>query len=397
MQIPAARHIITTAILVSLAPYLLQGQSPAPDRLREHREKAEQDLKSHDLAGAEHEYREMLAIDPQSSSAWTGLGVLLYGSGKAQAAYESLQKALTIDPAAPRAELFLALSEADLRKCSDATPVLTKHFASEAPGNLQRLTGLALLGCDAEASDPLPALETAVRLRQLYPSDPDVLYESAELYTRMWDETAGELLSKHPASYRVHELAGEVYEAQNNYDQAIREYSLAIEQNPKMPQMHYRIGQLYLKQAGPDADDKAMSEFQKEKLVDPQSAVADLAMAGIDMHAQKLSDAQPLYDEAARLDPSLVEAKVGLAKILLAQHQADEATQQLQAIIAENPGSAEAHYVLMTAYRQQKKMPEAAEQMAIFNRLQKERSEQFQNKLNALLNAKPAPSSEDRK
>lgn len=397
MQIPAARHIITTAFLISLAPHLLQGQSAAPDRLREDREKAEQDLKSHDLAGAEHEYREMLAIDPQSSSAWTGLGVLLYGSGKAQAAYEALQKALTIDPAAPRAELFLALSEADLRKCSDATPVLTKHFASEAPGNLQRLTGLALLGCDAEASDPLPALETAVRLRQLYPSDPDVLYESAELYTRMWNETAGELLSKHPESYRVHELAGEVYEAQNNYDQAIREYSLAIEQNPKMPQMHYRIGQLYLKQAAPDADDKAMSEFQKEKLVDPQSAVADLAMAGIDMHAQKLSDAQPLYEEAARLDPSLVEAKVGLAKILLAQHQADEATQQLQAIIAENPGSAEAHYVLMTAYRQQKKMPEAAEQMAIFNRLQKERSEQFQNKLNALLNAKPAPSSEDRK
>jgi tetratricopeptide (TPR) repeat protein len=398
MRTAAARQIVTTVFLVTLsAPYLLRAQTPAPDSMQQHREKAEQDLKSHDLAGAEHEYREMLSIDPQSSSAWTGLGILLYGSGKAQSAYESLQKALSIDAAAPRAELFLALSEADLRQCDEATPVLTKHFSSEPQGNLQRLTGLALLGCAAQASDPLPAIETAARLKQLYPADPDVLYESAELYTRMWNETAGELISKHPESYRVHELAGEVYEAQNNYDQAIREYSLAIEQNPRLPQMHYRIGQLYLKQAAPDADDKAMSEFQKEKFIDPQSAVADLAMAGIDMHAQKLDEAQPLYQEAASLDPSLIEAKVGLAKILLAQHQTDQAIQQLQAITAANPDSAEAHYVLMTAYRQQKKMPEAAAEMAIFNRLQTERGEKFQNKLNALMNAKPTSSREDPK
>lgn len=392
MRIAAVRQIVTAAFLASLtAPCLLWAQTPSPDsRMPEHRARAEQDLKSHDLAGAEREYREMLAIDPQSSSAWTGLGVLLYGAGKATPAYESLQKALSIDPAAPRAELFLALSEADLRKCNDATPLLTKHFSAEPTGNLQRLTGLALLGCTAEAPDPLPALQTAARLKQLYPDDADVLYESAEFYTKMWNESAGELLAKHPESYRVHQLAGEIYEAQNNYDQAIREYSLAIEQNKRLPQMHYRIGQLYLKQAAPDADEKAMSEFQQEKLVDPQSAVSDLAMADIDMHAQKLAEAQPLYLEAASLDPSLVEAKVGLAKILLAQHDADAAIRQLQAITTDHPESAEAHYVLMMAYRQEKKMPEAAAEMAIFNRLQTERGEKFQNKLNALLNAKPA-------
>jgi len=386
-----AHQIFAAAIFASVfTSCLLRAQTPAPDPMQQHREKAEQDLKSHDLAGAEHEYREMLSIDPHSSSAWTGLGILLYGTGKAQPAYEALQKALSIDPAAPRAELFLALSEADLRQCNEASPLLSKHFASEPQGNLQRLTGLALLNCTVGASDPLPALETAARLKQLYPGDPDVLYKSAELYTRLWNETANELISKHPESYRVHQLAGEVYEAQNNYDQAIREYSLAIEQNPKLPQMHYRIGQLYLKQAAPDADDKAMSEFQKEKLVDPQSAVSDLAMADIDMHAQKLAEAQPLFREAAALDPSLVDAQIGLAKILLAQHDADAAIRQLQAITAEHPDSAEAHYVLMTAYRQQKKMPEAAAEMAIFNRLQTERGDKFQNKLNALLNAKPA-------
>jgi predicted Zn-dependent protease len=365
--------------------------------MQEHREKAEQALRAHDLAGAEREYREMLTIDPRSSSAWTGLGVLLYGSGRAEAAYESLKKALTLDPAAPRAELFLALSEADLRKCNEATPLLTKYFATEPQGNLQRLTGLALLSCTAGVADPFPALQTAARLKQLYPGNADVLFESAELYTRMWNESASELLAKHPESYRVHELAGEVDEAQNNYEQAIREYSLAIEQNSKLPQMHYRIGQLYLRQGAPDADDKAMSEFQKEKLVDPQSAASDLAMGDIDMHGHKLDEAQPLYEEAARLDPALVEARVGLARILLERHDADAAIRQLLAITTEYPESAEGHYVLMMAYRQAKKMAEAANEMAAFNRLQTERGEKFQNKLNALLNANPSSAKDEQK
>lgn len=398
MRIGEARQTIIAAWLaLAILPGLLSGQSLSPDRMLEHREKAEQALKAHDLAAAEHEYREMLAIDPQSSSAWTGLGVLLYGSGRAEAAYEALQKALSIDPAAPRAELFLALSESDLRNCKEATPLLIKYFATEPHGRLQRLTGLALLGCTAEASDPLPALQTAARLKQLYPDDADILFESAELYTRMWNESASELMAKHPDSYRVHELAGEVDEAQNNYDQAIREYSLAIEQNPKLPQMHYRIGQIYLRQAAADADDKAMIEFQKEKLVDPQSAVSDLAMGDIDMHEHKLGQAQPLYEEAIKLDPTLVEARVGLAKILLEQKNAEASIRQLQAIIADHPQNSEAHYVLMMAYRQEKKMPEAEVEMATFNRLQAERGEKFQNKLNALLNGKPPTTKEDQK
>ena len=103
------------------------------------------------------------------------------------------------------------------------------------------------------------------------------------------------------------------------------------------------------------------------------------------------------YCSCWRLDPSLVEASVGVAKILLEEHETDEAIRQLQAITAGHPQSAEAHYSLMMAYRQQKKMPEAAEEMAIFNRLQTERSEKFQNKLNALLNAKPPAAKEDPK
>ena len=154
--------------------------------------------------------------------------------------------------------------------------------------------------------------------------------------------------------------------------------------------MHSRIGQIYLHEGIEEVDEKAMDEFRLEKAIDPDSAVTDLAMADIEMHRHNLDQAKPLYEEAARLDPSLVDASVGLARILLEQHNIDAAVQQLRAVIAQHPDDAQAHYVLMLAYRGQKKMPEAEAEMAIFNRLQTERAQTFQNKMNALINGKPA-------
>jgi predicted Zn-dependent protease len=380
---------VVTAILgVALGlPSPLRGQDSAAS-VTEHMQKAEQALRSDDRGAAEHEFHQILAIDPQNSQAWTGLGVLLYGSGRADEAGKALRSALQINPNAKHAELFLGLTDSESADCGDAIPILDKYFASEPVGKLQRLLGLALLGCASSQANPLPALQAARRLKELYPGDADVLYESAALYTRLWNESAGELIAAHPDSYRVHQLAAEVYEAQNNYDQAIREYGLALAANPRLPQMHFRIGQLYLRKGLPDADEKAMEEFRHEKGVDPQSAVADLAMAEIERHQHKLDDAKPLYEEAIRLDPQRVEAKVGLAQTFLEQHQVDAAVQQLQAIVAEHPGNAGAHYALMLAYREQKKLPEATGEMAIFRKLQNGKDETFQNKISALLNPK---------
>jgi tetratricopeptide (TPR) repeat protein len=394
MQMRWLRLMLAAGVVAGLSSgSILRGQSGSDD-LAQHKARAEQALRVNDRATAEKEFRAMLSIDPQDSEAWTGLGVLLYGSGNAVEAGKALQTAITIDPNARRAELFLGLSEADLHNCSKAMPILLKYFAEEPVGNLQRLTGLAVLSCNSGTGDTMAVVQTALRLKQLYPADADVLYASAELYTQLWNQSAGELLAKHPDSYRVHQLAAEVYEAQKNYDQAIREYSLALAANPKLQQMHYRIGQLYLQQGAPDADEKAMEQFGLEKLVDPESAVSDLAMAEIYRHQHNLDQAKPLYEEASRLDPQLVEAKVGLAQVLLDQHQTDAAVRDLTAVIAEHPDNAQAHYALMLAYRKEGKLPEAAEQMATFKQLQAGNDQKFQNKLDALLNAKQKDSGE---
>jgi tetratricopeptide (TPR) repeat protein len=356
--------------------------------IQQHTAKVESALRANDLATAETEYRKIIALDPANGQAWTGLGILLYGEGKAGAAVSALNSALKINPQEDRADLFLGLSEADLGHCDKATPILSRHFENGAAGKLNRLTGLALLDCIPTKTDAMPALKVAARLKTLYPDDPDVLYKSAELDTRLWDQDAGQLMAKHPDSYRVHQLAGEVYEAQGNIDQAVREYQLALSENPKLPQMHYRIGQLYLKKGEADVDQKAMEEFRAESRVDPQSAVSALAMGEIYRYQHQLDNALAQYQLASRLDPELVEARIGLARVLLEKHQIDASIEDLHAVIKDHPDNAKAHYALMLAYREHGEIDQAGQEMEIFKKLQQSDAEHFDNRLNVLLNNK---------
>lgn len=385
-----ATFAVLLGVISAISPF--SGAQDASGQIQQHREKVESALRAHDLATAETEYRTIIALDPSNDQAWTGLGVLLYGEGKAVEAVSALTSAMKINPREDRADLFLGLSEADLGHCDKATPILTRHFESGPTGKLNRLTGLALLDCTPIKTDAMPALTVAAKLKTLYPDDPDVLYKSAELDTRLWNQDAGQLMAKHPDSYRVHELAGEVYEAQNNIDQAIREYQLALSENPKLPQMHYRIGQLYLKKGEANADQKAMDEFRAESNVDPQSAVSALAMGEIYLYQHQLDDALTQYQLASHLDPELVEARVGLARVLLEKRQVDASIQVLHAVIKDHPDNAQAHYALMLGYREQGEMAQAEQEMAIFKRLQQSDAEHFDNRLNVLLNNQTRPS-----
>lgn len=388
-----AQRLLVGLLLGSAGPLSICAQTGTePATTAALSAKAEQALRKQDFSAAMQAYRGMIAADPKNSEAWTGLGVLLYGSGQAAEAADALSKALSLNPQAPRAELFLAFSRADLHQCDAALPVLEHTFATEPEGKLQRLTGLTLLNCSGGSGQDLLAVQTAAKLKQTYPGDADVLYQSAELYTRLWTESANELMTAHPDSYRVHQLAAEVNEAQGNSGQAIRQYRAALAENPKLPQMHFRIGQLELKTGEPDADAKAMEEFRAELAVNPLSASAALAMGEIERHEGHLEAAATDYRLASRLDPEIVEPRVGLAQTLLQQHQVSASQAELTPLLAKHPENAQAHYAMMLTYRAEGKLPEAASEMETFKRLQQGGADQFRDKLNALLGGGP-PSS----
>ena len=353
-----------------------------------HRDAAAAALKANDLPRAEREYRAILSIDPKNVEASSALGVALYASGDFKEASATLQRALVLDPAQPRIQLFLALTQAELGQCPQALPILEAQWKDQADPRLRRLAGLSALDCELAAGHLIPALQLAEPLRTQYPGDPDVLYKLAGLYSRLWNETASELIQKHPESYRVHQLAGEVYEAQNNGDQAIREYTLALKENPRVAGLHARIGQILLQRGDADSETKAIAEFERELDIDPESAPAEYALGEIFRRRQDYAQAAQHLQRAVTLNSALAEPHIALAQMFMAQHDPQESSREAGIAVQLDPRSAKAHYALMVAYRSEGKMDEAGKELALFQQLQHEHDTNFNKKLNILLTGK---------
>ncbi|HEX5481906.1 MAG TPA: tetratricopeptide repeat protein [Terriglobia bacterium] len=351
-------------------------------------ERARQDLAQHDLQKAVQEYAEILKLDPRNAEIYSAEGVALYGLGRTRQAAEALQKALSLDPGQSTAELFLGLSQSSLGKCNEAIPLLRRRLGPPTPVDLRRVAGISLLSCYRDTAQYEQALDLARTLKKSFPADADVLYNVAELYTQLWDVTASELLKDHPESYRVHQLAGQVLEAQGKYPQAIKEYQLAIRENDKIPDLHYRIGKILLDQDGPGADDQAIAYFKQELQVNPDDAAPEYSIAEILRQQRQFSQAERHFRRALQMSPDFVEAHVGLGQTLLAEHQLEAARRELEKAAELRPDDPAAHYGLMMVYRDSGKPESAAKEMALFQELTAKQRQNFRSRLRSLLSGK---------
>jgi len=379
-----ARWLVLAFILASLGPPQINADD-VPAEIQRHENQARLALDRNDLEQAVKEYQAILKLDPKNAAVYTALGVALYGSGRPSEAAPALQTALRLDAGQRQAEVFLGLSEADTGDCREAMPLLAKHFGAQTGMKLRRLVGLSLLDCYAASLQFDSAQNVAETLRQSYPDDPDVLYHLAELYTRLWDNVAAELMEKHPESFRVHQLGGEVMEAQGRTDRAIKEYQLALKENPRVPRLNYRIGRLILQAGGPDADQRALEKFQQELAVNPGDAPSEYWIGVVYTNQHKAKEAEEHFQRSKNLDPEFADAYVGLAKVLLQEKQPQRAMGELQKAIQLEPNDAAAHYELMEAYRDQGNLAEAQQEMAVFQKLEKSNSESFRSRLDSLL------------
>ena len=378
---------------VAFAWVILQTACYAPAQVNDseiqvHRTAAADALKANDLVRAESEYRAIIALNPKNVEAYAALGVALYASGNFRKAFVALHSALELDPTQPRVELFLGLTQSELGQCDDAVPILKRQLSEQPDRKLRRLAGLSALECEVSGNHLDSALEIGQQLKADYPDDADVLYKLAGLYTSLWDQAAGDLMQKHPESYRVHQLAGEVYEAQGKGDQAIREYSLALKENDRIAGLHARMGQILLQQGSPDSETRALAEFQRELGVNPKSAIAEYAIGEIYRRRQDYAQANLHLQRAVALDVNLAEAHIAMAQIFMVQHDAAKSRQEAEIAVHLQPENATAHYTLMVAYRSEGKMEDANREMALFQRLQQAHQANFNNKMTTLLSGK---------
>ena len=312
----------------------------------------------------------MFFLAPLLSAQTTTEAIQAFHRGRYVEARQMLERTVVASPNDGVARTFLALSRAATGACDAAAGDLQQQFNGNPDPILRRLAGVALVQC-ALAGNRLPdAWPVLDQLQKNFPDDADVLYETAKVHMKAWNDVVFQIYRKTPASFRVNQLSGEIFEIQGRYQDAAAEYRKAIQKNPAALNLHYRLGRALLLQSHEPANlREARKEFEAELALNPSDAVAEYQVGQILQTEQSPDTAAAHFEKAVSLNPDFGEALVALAKTKSDARKYGEAIALLERAVKLQPASESAHYGLMMAYRNAGRMDDAQREKALFDKL----------------------------
>ena len=316
-----------------------------------------------------------------SAQAQVAEGVAAFNRGD----YGSARQYLTKAGSDARARVYLALTDAATGQCGTAIPALESGFAAKTDANMRKLAGLALAQCRIAAKQFAEAEPVVRGLETEFPSDADVLYVSADLHMKAWNDAIYRMYRNAPSSYRVNELSAEVFEAQSKYPEAVAEYRKAIAKNPKAINLHYRLGRaLLLESHDAVALGAARKEFEAELQLNPSDAAAEYQIGQILQTGGDRAGAAGHFERAIELRPDFPEALVAVAKARMEAKRYSDAAGLLERAIKLEPRSEVAHYNLMLAYRNAGRTADAQREKTELDKLQRPPEGEFTDFLKRL-------------
>jgi Flp pilus assembly protein TadD len=156
----------------------------------------------------------------------------------------------------------------------------------------------------------------------------------------------------HVAHYRL----GFALTESKRLPEALEQFQLAAEANPRFGDAFNDIGRVLQKQGRLD---QAIENYRKALEIDPRASVARTNLAdALDMTGQ-VAEATRLFEEGLRLDPEDAELRYAYGLALLRHERFAEAVDQLSRAIRLWPGRGEAHLYLGQALANLDRMPEA--------------------------------------
>jgi len=244
---------------------------------------------------------------------------------------------------------------------------LKKAIPQTTDKDLKLGAGLAGVRC-AMVNNQFDAAEDFLRmLNREFPHDPEVLYVSVHTYSDLATRASQELATAAPNSAQAHELNAESLEMQEKWDQAAKEYQVVLQQNPRLPGIHFRLGRLLLSKPNPppDAAEQAKKQFREELEIDPSNAGAEYVLGELSRQAQQWDDAIQHFSRAAKLDPGFGDAFLGWGLTLVSEKKFSEAVEPLESAVKLEAANPTAHYNLATAYTRSGHKQEGEKEFAI--------------------------------
>ena len=247
------------------------------------------------------------------------------------------------------AQQGIALTEKG--NCKQAVPVLKRATAQVADKQLKYHSLMALARCAMSLDQTETAVNALLVLQQDFPRDPEVLYVTTHYYSELASRASQQLAATSPSSYQVHKLDAEGLESQGKWDEAAAEYAKILEQNPQLPEIHYRLGRIFLaKPSTPTTSADAAREFQQELKIDPNNASAEFMLGELARQAGKWDGAIQHFSRSTRLDAGFSEAFLALGMSLSASGNFSGAISPLEKYVRMETSDPAGHYQLAIAY-----------------------------------------------
>ena len=300
-----------------------------------------------DLAIAE--FKAVVALDPKNVDARGNIGVLLFFQGAYADAISHLRAALKLQPNLWKIQALLGLAEKRTGDSNAAIGDLQKAFPNLQEQKIRVETGMELIDSYSTAGDLAKAAPIIGELREMDPTNAELIYTAYRIYSDLLDETRLSLILVAPNSARVHQMMAHELARQGHTDEAIANYREALKIDPNASGVHFELAEMLNSQ--PSRRDEAEKEYLAELASNPRDEksecrLGDLAAVGGDQKA-----AAEHYERALKLQPNDPDANIGLAKALMTLNQTEKALPLLELAVKLDPTNAVAHFRMSTIYR----------------------------------------------
>jgi tetratricopeptide (TPR) repeat protein len=159
-----------------------------------------------------------------------------------------------------------------------------------------------------------------------------------------------EMLNGFGDTPELHLNFGKCYAAADDPDEAIREFKKAIEENSRLPGVHYALGATYLLKGGNIYFTQAKAELHKELAINPKDSLSYYLLGDIALQQHKLPEAIYNLSRSTRLDQQNPDAFLMLGKVYFDTGNTSKAETALRQAINATTDPSRNHYEIKSAY-----------------------------------------------
>jgi len=331
--------------LFSLLLLIFVFQSPQ-DSIQKHFQAAEAQRLAGDAAGAEKEYKIVLA------EGYGKLGKIYATEKKYQPAISAFESARIYGHDSEEVLIDLAIAYFDGEQYEKALESSGKALSV----NLQSASAHQMLGKSyfmlGNFDKAGAELQTALKIT---PNDHEIAYTlglaylkqhqlaaAQQIYKRMLDQ-----LGDHP---QLHIVFGRAYRETGFLSEAIDEFMRAVALDARFPRAHYYLGLTYLLRDGASRLPDAEQEFKIELNSNPNEFFANYYLGIVYLMDRKWEPAIGFLEKAVLIQPVNPDPYFHLGQAYQATERYPEAIEVLRKSIALNPSLSHNDYQVATAH-----------------------------------------------